>query len=162
MLEASKAIWLDNDGYWYFSSDQAYIDYPVRFPTVTIALSDTMALCKLADAVREEAGFLPMFPDDESKEYDSSGWYNFYICLNGFNDTMVDNSFEAVVQSEFADDNEQSYYIPLTEAEQIAIYNEVDKQLKERFGTSCEKLLEEARQEMIELEEYRAKNKEIG
>jgi len=48
----------------------------------------------------------------------------------------------------------------LTEAEQIAVYNEVDKQLKERFGTSCEKLLEEARQEMIELEEYRAKTKE--
>jgi hypothetical protein len=73
---------------------------------------------------------------------------------------MVDNSFEAVVQAEFAEDNEQSYYIPLTEAEQIAVYNEVDKQLKERFGTSCEKLLKEARQEMIELEEYRAKNKE--
>ena len=161
MLEASKAIWLDNDGYWYFSSDQAYIDYPVRFPTVTIALSDTMALCKLADAVREEAGFLPMFPNDESKEYDSSGWYNFYVSLNGFADTMLDNSIEAVVQSEYADDNEQSYYIDLTEAEQIAVYNEIDKQLKERFYTSCERLLEEARREMIELEEYRAKAKEV-
>lgn len=161
MLNVEKAIWIDNDGYWYFSSGQAYIDYPVRFPTVTIALSDTTALCKLADEIREEAGFLPMFPDDESKEYDSSGWYNFYICLNGFSDTMVSNSIEAVVQSEFAEDNEQSYDIPLTEAEQIAVYNEVDKQLKERFYTSCEELLEESRQEMIEYEEWKAKNKEV-
>lgn len=160
MLEANKAIWIDNDGYWNYGSDQAYVDYPIRFPIVTIALSDTCALCRLADAIRVEAGFLPMFPDDESKEYDDSGWYNFYVDLNGFNDTMLDNSIEAIVQSEWADDNEQSYSIPLTEAEQIAVYNEIDKQLKERFDTSCEKLLEEARQEMIELEEYRAKHKE--
>lgn len=161
MLEVNKAIWIDQEGYWNLGSDQAYVDYPISFPTVTIALESTGTLDRLADAIRVEAGYLPMFPDDESVEYDPDGWYNFYVTLNGFNDTKLCNAIEAIVQSRNADDDEQSYDIPLTEAEQIAIYNELDKQLKKRFGTSCEELLEEARQEMIELEEYRAKHKEV-
>ena len=167
MLDVEKAIWIDNDGYWNFGSDQAYIDYPVRFPTVTIALEGTVALTKIVDAIRVEAGHLPMmYPNGWTKEdgydnFDCDGWYNYYVTLNGFSDTMVDNCIEAIVASPNADDNEQSYYIDLTEAEQIAIYNELDKQLRERFDTSCEKLLEESRQEMIEYEEWKAKNKEV-
>lgn len=168
MLEANKAIWLDDEGYWNYGSNQTYVDFPVRFPTVTIALEGTMPFTKIVDAMRMEAGYKPMLPPDGWTEemgydcFDSDGWYNYYVTLNGFNDTMVDNCIEAVVQSEWADDNEQSYCIPLTEAEQIAVYNEIDKQLISRFGTSCDELLEEARQEMIELEEYRAKHKEIS
>lgn len=165
MLDVKKAIWLDNEGYWSFGSDQAYIDYPVRFPTVTIALESTIILDKIVDAMRVEAGHKPMFPDNwdelDPEEWDDEGWYNFYIGLNGFTDTMVDTCIEAVVQSEWAEDNEQSYYIDLSEAEQIAIYHELDRQLRERFSTSCEELLEEARQEMIRLEEYETKHKEV-
>lgn len=166
MLEINKAIFLDYEGYWYFGSDQVYVDYPVRFPTVTIALEGTIPLTEIVDAMRMEDGHKPMLaPDGWTEEmgydcYDSNGWYNYYVTLNGFTDTMVNNSIEAVVQSEWADDNEQSYYIPLTEAEQIAIYHEVDRQLKERFNASCNELLEQARLEMIELEDYKAKHKE--
>ena len=163
MLDANKAIWISYDGYWNYGNDQAYINYPVRFPTVTIELESTYVLTEIVDAMRVEDGHLPMsYPDGWTAEmgydsFDCDGWYNYYITLNGFTDTMVCNCIEAIVDSPNADDNMQSYDIPLSEAEQIAIYHELDRQLKERFGTSCEELLEEARQEMIELEEYEAK-----
>ena len=148
MLEINEnTIFIDRDGYWNFGSDQAYVDYPIEFPTVTIALQDTHELNKLIDATRMEAGYKPMFPDNweelDPEDWDDNGWYDFYIRLNGFNDTKVDTCIEAIVQSEWADDNEQSYYIELTEAEQVAIYNKIDMQLRRRFGTSCEELLKD-------------------
>lgn len=168
MLEINKnTIILETDAvnYCYFGSDQANVNFPVRFPTVTLGLQDSHELNRIIDAMRVEAGHKPMFPENweelDPEDWDSNGWYNFWIGLNGFTDTMVNTSIEAVVQSEWAEDNEQSYYIDLTETEQIAIYNELDRQLRERFNTSCDELLEEARQEMIELEEYKAKHKEV-
>lgn len=168
MLEINQnTIMLETDAvtYCHFGSDQANVNFPVRFPTVTLGLESTIALDRIVDAMRVEAGHKPMFPDNweelDTEDWDDNGWYNFWVGLNGFTDTMVDTCIEAVVQSEWADDNEQSYYIPLSEAEQIAIYNELNRQLRERFGTSCDELLEEARQEMIELEEYKVKHKEV-
>lgn len=168
MLEINKnTIYLESDAvnYCHFGSDQAYVNFPVRFPTVTLELQDSHELNRIVDAMRVEAGYKPMFPDNreelDPEDWDGNGWYNFWVGLNGFTDTMVDTYIEAVVQSEWADDNEQSYYINLTEAEQIAIYNELDRQLRERFNTSCNELLEEARQLMIEEEEYEAKHKEV-
>jgi len=168
MLEINEnTIWIDRDGYWNYGSDQAYVSYPIRFPTVMIALESTDALTKVVDAMRVEAGHKPMmYPDgwkqeDGYDDFDCDGWYNFYVGLNGYTDTMMDTCIEAIVDSPNADDNEQSYYIDLTKAEQIEIYKELDRQLIARFGTSCEELLEEARQLMIEEEEYEAKHKEV-
>lgn len=157
------SIRIDPEGYWNFGSDQANVNYPVRFPTVMIALESTFELDRPVDAMRVEAGHLPMFPwmDLGIDDYDDDGWYNFYIGLNGFTDTMVDNCITAIVQSRNADDDECEYDIPLTEAEQNEIYKVVDAQLCERFDTSCDELLEEARQEMIRMEEYRAKHPEF-
>lgn len=168
MLEINKnTIYLETDAvnYCHFGSDQAYVNFPVRFPTVSLELQDSHELNKIIDAMRVEAGHKPMFPDNRNEldpeDWDDDGWYNFWIGLNGFTDTMVDTYIEAIVQSEWAEDNEQPYYINLSEAEQIAIYNELNRQLKERFGTSCDELLEEAREEMIEMEEYEATHKEV-
>lgn len=162
MIDVQKCIGLDYELYWNFGSDQAYIDFPVRFPTVTIALLSTVGLTRAVDEIRVREGHLPMLPigTDESGEYDQDGWYNFYVSLNGFNDTKIDNCIEAIVQSSEADDNEECYYVPLTEAEQIEVYNEINKLLQKYADTSCDKLLEEARAEMIKLEQYREKIKE--
>ena len=166
MLDIKKSIWIDADEFEYtnFNSDQAYVDSPVRFPTVTIQLVSTNTLDKIVDAMRVEAGHKPMFPDNwreiSYEDWDSDGWYNFYVTLNGYSDTMVDNAIEAIVDSSYTDDDGQSYYIDLTETEQIEVYNELNKQLKEHFNTSCDALLEEARHLMIEEEEYRVKYKE--
>lgn len=160
----ARNIWIDPAEDWIFGSDQANVNFPCTFPTVTIILSDTLALIKAVDAMRMEAGHKPMFPvngnTDDAESYDIYGWYDFQVGLNGFTDTMVDNRIEALVRSEEADDDEQYWYIPLTEAEQIAVYKELDKQLKERFETSCDKLLEEARLEMVDNERCRAMSRE--
>lgn len=167
MLDVKKAIYIDDNEFEYtnFDSDQVYVDFPVRFPTVTIQLESTNTLDEIVDAMRVEAGHKPMFPDNWKElsydEWDCDGWYNFYITLNSFTDTMVCNCIEAIVESPDADDDGQSYNIDLTEAEQIEIYNELNRQLNEHFNTSCNALLEEARQLMIEEEEYEAKHKEV-
>ena len=164
MLNINRnSIRLDFEGYWNFGSSQADINYPVRFPTVSIALESTGTLDAAADALRMEAGFPPMFPANwkDGIEYDDDGWYNFYVGLNGFTDTMVDKSIAAIVQSPGYDDDEEMYDIPLTESEQIEIYKVIDAQLREKFDTSCDQLLEEARQEMIRLEAYMAKHPEF-
>lgn len=167
MLDVKKSIYIDANEFDYtnFDSDQAYVDFPVRFPTVTIQLESTNILTEIVDAMRVEAGHKPMmYPDgwkheDGYDDFDCDGWYNYYVTLNGFSDTMLCNCIEAIVDSPNADDDGQSYDIDLTEAEQIEIYNELNKQLKERFNSSCDALLEEARQLMIEEEEYRRSDK---
>lgn len=130
MLEASKAIWLDNDGYWDFSDDGV----------VHIALAGTNALTEIVDSMRMERGHLPMLPVGHN-DYDPVGWYNFYIDLTYVSKTHVSSTILAIVDSSVAEDDFKSYDIPLTEAEQLEVYHELDKQFKERFGTSCEELL---------------------
>lgn len=165
MLNINKnSIVIDSEGYWNLGSDQVNISFPCRFPTVTIALEETGTLDRAADAIRKELGHKPMFPDNSDEldpdDWDDVGWYNFYVGLNGYDDSKVDSGIEAIVQSENADDDFQSYYIPLTEEERLEVFKVLDEQLRERFNTSCDELLEEARRNMIELEEYRAKHKE--
>ena len=161
MLEINKnTIRLDPEGYWDFGEDQAYINYPIRFPTVLIALESTPALDKAVDAMRVEAGHLPMFPENDGIEYDDEGWYNFYIGLNGWSNSRVDNSIMAVVQSPIADDDEHEYLIDLTEAEQMEIFKVIDQQLREKHETSCLELLKEAEEEMKQMEAWRKKNRE--
>ena len=156
MLEINKnTITIDRNVYWDFGSDQIDMYYPCRFPTVTIALMDTDMLNKIADAIRMEMGYLPMFPDEGyTGEYDCNGWYNFYVGLNGYNDSKVDSCIEFTVCASDANDNEQRHIIDLMEQEQYEIYKVLDEQLKEWFGTSCKELLEEARQEMMEDEDH--------
>lgn len=141
-----------------YSSDQANVDYPVRFPTVSFGLYSTKDLDVEADAIRKSLGYLPMF--DTTGEYDEDGWYNFNISINGFTDTMVSNCIEFSVESPNADDDWKSYSIPLTIDEQIKVFNVLNKQCIEKFGQTCAEMLEEARQEMIEYEEWKAKHKD--
>jgi hypothetical protein len=139
MLEASKAIWIDNDAYWDFDTD-------FYGNKIDVALTATHVLNKIVDKMRVALGHLPMFPDDKSQPYDCDGWYNFYVRLDSTSKTGLGNSILAIVESPNADDDYDSYDIHLTEDEQVDVYNEMDRQLKNRFDTSCEALLAEAKQ----------------
>lgn len=141
-----------------YGSAQAYVSYPVRFPTVNFGLYCTVELSNIADAMRKKLGYLPMH--DDSGEYDEDGWYNFNIGINGYTDSMVDNCIEFSVDSPNADDDWQTYTIPLTEEEQVEVFKVLNEQCIREYGQSCEEMLEEARQEMIEYEEWKAKHKE--
>ena len=145
MLEASKAIWISYDGYWD-------LDTEPHGNKVTVELESTTALSRIVDKMRVALGHLPMFPEDASQLYDGDGWYNFYVDLDSTSDTGLGNTILAIVESSEADDDFDSYDVHLTEDEQVDVYNELDKQFRERFGTSCKEVLAEAKEYAIEEE----------
>ena len=137
----TAAIHIDTEAEYLSGDDQAYNDYPIRFPTVEFQLVATLGLSQAADAVRKAKGFLPMLEDGG----DTEGWYDFYIGLNGFTDTNLDTSIMFVVVNSDSQDNEDCYTIDLSEAEQRAIYSILDDQCRRYYEKSCAGLLEEAR-----------------
>ena len=81
----------------------------------------------------------------QCKECDNDGWYDFFISLNGFNDTHLDNCIEVVVAGSDSTDNEEVYTIDLSEAEQKLLYSRFDEQCRKCVGKGCEELLKEAK-----------------
>ena len=135
-----------------YGDDQAYIDYPSRFPTVEFQLIATEGLSQIADRIRVDAGFLPMHAMDDFTDdtCDNDGWYDFFVGLNGFSANHMDNCITfTVVNSDFPD-NEQSYNIDLSLDEQFALYDLLNEQCKKNLGQTCEELLAEARKRMDE------------
>ena len=65
------AIHIDTEQEYMLGDDQAYFNYPVRFPTVEFELAATTELCEIVDVIRKEKGYPPMLEDGG----DSEGWY---------------------------------------------------------------------------------------
>ena len=137
-----------------YGSDQMNMSYPVRFATVGFQLMSTALLESIADRIRvnRQEGLLPMHPVDEYTEEmcDQDGWYDFYIGLSDVSKSRVDSCIEVIVVSDSAPDNEELYTIDLDEKEQEAVYACLDKQCRQYLGKSCEELLAEARERMME------------
>ena len=76
-------IILDMENEVLYGSDQANINYPTRFATVTLPLVPTEDLLDALNALR--AGFEPV--DD----------VEFTVGLNDFTSTKLDNCIEAVI-----------------------------------------------------------------
>lgn len=148
-------IYIDFSSEILYGDDQAYISYPVVFPTVGFQLMATNGLVEIADRIRKDKGFRPMHAMDEFTDdtCDNEGWYDFFIGLNGFTETHMDASLDFVVVNSDSEDNEETYTIDLTEEEQIAIYNRLDEQCRKYEGKSCEELLAEAKKRMEEDED---------
>lgn len=157
--EQIKGIWLD-DREPIYGHEQAYVNYPTVYPTVNFELVSTWGLVELADKVRSDAGYKPMsYPQGEPDEfYDLECWYDFYIDLNGYNDTGIDACISFVVVNSDQDDNEQLYTIDLSVYEQIYLYDLINKELN-KDNSSCEIELAEAEKEMNEYFEYLAKER---
>ena len=147
-----EQIYVDFGAEPIYGSDQANISYPCRFATVNLQLMATNGLALVADRIRKNLGFAPMHPMDEYTEdfCDNDGWYDFYIGLNDYSETKMDNAIEFVVVNSDSLDNEEIYTIDLTEAEQEVLYNRLDEQCRKYLGKSCEDLLAEARKELEE------------
>lgn len=137
-----------------YGSDQCYIDYPCRFPTVGFQLLATNTLSQIADRIRKDRGFKPMHPMDEFTDdaCDNDGWYDFYVGINGYAKNRMDSCIEFVVVNSESEDNEQRYAIDLTSEEQDVIYMCLDEQCRRNLGKGCEELLAEARKQMEENE----------
>ena len=143
-------VFIDFGAEVMYGSDQAYIDYPCRFPTVAFQLIATGGLTQIADRIRKDKGMKPMHPMDEytDETCDNEGWYDFYISLNDFVDCHIDTCIEFCVVNAGSEDNEETYTIDLTKDEQVALYNRLDEQCRQYLGKGCGELLEEARKEM--------------
>lgn len=135
-----------------FGDDQCYLDYPCRFPTVGFQLVATNSLVQIADRIRKDAGFKPMYPMDEFTDdtCDNDGWYDFYVGINGYSDSRMDTCIEFIVVNADSDDNEGLYAIDLTAEEQAAVYTRLDEQCREHLGKGCVELLAEAQNKMEE------------
>lgn len=135
-----------------YGSDQCYINYPCRFPTVGFQLMATNGLSQIADRIRKDMGVKPMHPMDEFTDdtCDNDGWYDFYVGINGYAQNHMDSCIEFVVVNSESDDNEQRYTIDLTTEEQEVIYARLDEQCRRYLGKGCEELLAEVRKQMEE------------
>ena len=144
------AIFIDFGSEVVYGSDQAYINSPVRFPTVTFELVSSALLTKVADRIRMEQGFRPMYPvaGYDENACDEDGWYRFSIGINGFADNKMDASIEFVVENSESEDNDEHYAIYLNPGEQMVIYERLNEQCIKHLGKSCEELLAEARKEI--------------
>ena len=144
------ALFIDFGADVLYGDDQAYIDYPCRFPTVGFQLMATNGLVQIADRIRKDKGFKPMHPMDEYTDdtCDNEGWYDFHVGLNGFTETHMDTCIDFVVVNADSEDNEEMYTIDLSADEQTTIYNRLDEQCRKYLGKGCEELLAEARKEM--------------
>lgn len=145
-------IFIDFDVDILYGSDQCYINYPCRFPTVGFQLMATNGLSQIADRIRKDMGVKPMHPMDEFTDdtCDNDGWYDFYVGINGYAQNHMDSCIEFVVVNSESDDNEQRYTIDLTTEEQEVIYARLDEQCRRYLGKGCEELLAEARKQMEE------------
>ena len=141
-----SAIYLDVMEDYQLGDDQACLNYPMRYPTVEFELVDTIELCEIVDTIRKGKGYRPVLEEGG----DTSAWYSMYLGLNGYTSTGLDTSILAIVVNSDSEDNEQPYYLDLSEEEQRAIFKLLDGQCREHYGKSCADLLEEARQAMEE------------
>ena len=153
-------IFIDFDSELIYGEDQAYICCPKRFPTVRFQLKPTRGLVEIADGIRHKLGFKPMYPAQGCKssdcnactdcnDIDCDGWYDFFISLNGFNDSHIDTCIAVVVAGSDSPDNEDMYTIDLTEDEQKLLYKRFDEQCRRNIDKTCEELLKEA-EDMME------------
>lgn len=153
-------IFIDFDSELIYGEDQAYICCPKRFPTVRFQLKPTRGLVQIADGRRHKLGFKSMYPAQgcESKDcndcadcndIDCDGWYDFFISLNGLNDSHLDTCIAVVVAGSDSPDNEDMYTIDLSEDEQKMLYKRFDEQCRRNIDKTCEELLKEA-EDMME------------
>ena len=116
-----------------YGKEQAYVSYPVVFPTVNFNLETTEKMFWLADEQRigQEIG-----------EYSS---YDYFIGISEYDkNDKVDNYIEFVVNDESARDNGELYQIPLSADERSQIWKILNDQCKEHLGKDCNALLREA------------------
>ena len=153
-------IFIDFDSELIYGEDQAYICCPKRFPTVRFQLMSTRGLVEIADGIRHKLGFKPMYTAQGCKsndcnactdcnDIDCDGWYDFFISLNGLNESHLDTCIAVVVAGSDSLDNEDMYTIDLSEDEQKMLYKRFDEQCRRTIDKTCEELLKEA-EEMME------------
>lgn len=132
-------IFVDPSNEIEYGWDQAYVDYPITFPTVGLEIWGGEGLDDIVRIMRIEEGHGPV-PDAAS--------FDYRVGLNTFTKSRVDTVILATVRENQSLYIEREYIITLSEAEQEALYRQLDEQCRDHLGKSCEDLLAEARRRM--------------
>ena len=148
----SDAIHIDFGGEILYGSDEVFDTHPVRFATVEFILKATDVLVEIADCIRFDKGYPPVYPRAEGMNYDTDGFYNFYIGISKLpgegQECRADKCISFVVVNSDSSDNEDMYSIELSESDQEIVLNILDKQCRRHLGKSCADLLAEAEKGM--------------
>ena len=110
-----EALKIDFDTEIEYGQDQAFISYPVVFPTVGFGLQSTDELISMADMITG---------------YGKDANYEFLISINDFTPSKVDSCIMFFVDME-------AYSIDLTDEELPMIFDALDSQCREKLGKGC-------------------------
>ena len=148
----SDTLHIDFDGEILYGSDEVFDAHPVRFATVEFILKATDVLVEIADRIRFDKGYPPVYPRADGMDYDADGFYNFYIGISKLpgdgQACRTDKCISFVVVNSDSSDNEDMYEIELSESDQEIVLAVLDKQCKRYLGKSCTELLAEAERGM--------------
>lgn len=152
----NEYVHIDFEADYEFGSDQAFVSYPCRFATVTFRLNETELLCRIADRIRQDAGFKPLYAIDEStgEMREEAGWYEFNIGINDYTDSKLDTCITFALINGTTPDTEETYVIDLSPEEQKLIYERLNEECEEHLGRSCKDLLAEAGEQMMSGDDY--------
>lgn len=122
----------------YMSHDQVFDSFPSVFPTLTLELLDTEPLNRIADKIRVENGCLPCY--DESGEFDSEGYYRFFVTFYG-----VWPGCENCIVFEYVGGHGETdeYEIPLTDHQRELLFASLNAQCEYEFGETAVDMMAE-------------------
>ncbi len=114
--------------------------------SINFKLTGTYSLAIMVDTWREDNGLLPMLPTPRHPtDYDQDGWYNFYIDIRENDRGKTGDAILAVVESPGATDDFGEYYIELSDDVRKALYQKLNTESANRFGSDFAALFAEAR-----------------
>lgn len=100
---------------------------------ITIKLTATDALNRLADLIRTDLGYLPVDGAGD-EETDEGTWYEFYITFNDRTVSGVSDGIQVVVRGAAENDNGLTHTIELTRLEQDLVRAHVDSQCRQHMA----------------------------
>ena len=119
--------------------------------SINFMLMDTTILVSIVDICREDLGFRPMFPTRQHlADYDTDGWYDFYIDVSEKDHGRTAAKIVAEVESPYAEDDRQEYYIELSDDARKTLYQKINDHSVKQFGSDLAALFEAARQDAAE------------
>ena len=123
-----------------YSESQAYVDYPRIIHDMSFELIGTSTLDKIADEIRIAEGKIPFFTGENP---DLDGWYKFVVGVNDYTKTGTDNCITFIVENSSLEDDEDIYYIELSESDQTQLYERLNDECVHIYGKTLNELMNE-------------------
>ena len=144
ILKTEGSVRIDRNAEVTYGQDQAFVTRPVVYPTVGFGLEACDALWELADAEEKAAGYDPVY--GSLREGSRDNWYDFFIGLNGYNESHVDSCISVSVSYYGGEYDGPVIRIDLDREEQDLMFGMLDRECRRLYGKTALEMLEEAGQ----------------